>query len=139
MTVGTSACKMSDRGTHTRLPGSVSCCCKLVDAAQYASVPFNSVCCVVMINPAASPLTKTRIEQEFNRGIIDYLIATDDPKTVEQEKGGSPPMVDEKKGRGNGKKRKRAETDGEYGVTRGVDFKGVATVINVDAPPSVTG
>ena len=37
-----------------------------------------------------------------------------------------------------GKKRKRAEGDcAEYGVTRGVDFRGVKTVINVDAPASV--
>ena len=99
----------------------------------------NSMCCVVMINPACSPLIKNRVEQEFNRGIIDYLIATDDPKIVEQEKGGGPPVVDEKKGRGKGKKRKRPETDGEFGVTRGVDFKGIATVINVDAPPTVAG
>ena len=98
------------------------------------------MCCVVKINSACSPLSKNWNEQEFNRGIIDYLIATDDPRTVEQEKGVGPPVVDEKKGRGSkGKKRKRPEADSEFGVTRGVDFKGVATVINVDAPPSVAG
>ena len=36
-----------------------------------------------------------------------------------------------------GKKRKHPEADKEFGVTRGVDFKGVETVINVDAPTSV--
>ena len=39
-----------------------------------------------------------------------------------------------------GKKRKRDEGDrAEYGVTRGVDFRGVKTVVNVDAPSSVQG
>ena len=39
-----------------------------------------------------------------------------------------------------GKKRKRDEGDhAEYGVTRGVDFRGVKTVINVDAPSTVSG
>ena len=37
-----------------------------------------------------------------------------------------------------GKKRKRDEGErAEYGVTRGVDFRGVKTVINVDAPATV--
>ena len=39
-----------------------------------------------------------------------------------------------------GKKRKRDDGDrAEYGVTRGVDFRGVKTVVNVDAPSSVQG
>lgn len=37
-----------------------------------------------------------------------------------------------------GRKRKRSEGErAEYGVTRGVDFRGVKTVINVDAPATV--
>lgn len=37
-----------------------------------------------------------------------------------------------------GRKRKRNEGErAEYGVTRGVDFRGVKTVINVDAPATV--
>ena len=37
-----------------------------------------------------------------------------------------------------GKKRKRELGDAaEYGVTRGVDFRGVKTVINVDAPSTI--
>jgi ATP-dependent RNA helicase DDX56/DBP9 len=34
-----------------------------------------------------------------------------------------------------GKKGKKAK-DADFGVARGVDFKGVSTVINVDMPPS---
>ena len=39
-----------------------------------------------------------------------------------------------------GKKRKRDDGDhGEYGVTRGVDFRGVKAVVNVDAPANLPG
>lgn len=41
---------------------------------------------------------------------------------------------------GKSKKRKRAgkprKKDAEFGVSRGVDFQGVSTVINVDMPPT---
>ena len=35
------------------------------------------------------------------------------------------------------KRIKKQEEDGEFGVIRGIDFKGVRTVINVDAPDTV--
>lgn len=39
-----------------------------------------------------------------------------------------------------GKKRKRDEEEqAEYGVTRGVDFRGVKSVVNVDAPHDLSG
>ena len=39
-----------------------------------------------------------------------------------------------------GKKRKRSDHEqAEYGVTRGVDFRGVKSVINVDAPSDISG
>lgn len=88
--------------------------------------------------------------QEFNKGIFDYLIATDDPaKRLEQEerlarKPAVQPEPAPTRGRGRGKdkadqrKRKRAsENDSEFGVIRGIDFQGVTTVINVDVPDSV--
>ena len=71
--------------------------------------------------------------QEFNRGIFDYLIATDQPGKYSQGKKGA----DSEQGR-KGTKRRRTDADDEFGVTRGVDFKGVETVLNVDAPLSVS-
>ena len=138
--------------------------------------------------------------QEFNRGLFDFLIATDDTGRQEASKaaskaidregdasedqtalsshqvGGheaadeaaddqdeeaadhewaapmsnaklqqetaqqrSKPGKDSRKLKA-GKKRKRDQGDAaEYGVTRGVDFRGVKTVINVDAPSTVEG
>eukprot|EP00983_Pelagomonas_calceolata_P066735 1149185-Pelagomonas_calceolata.AAC.2 len=43
------------------------------------------------------------------------------------------------KGKGRGAKGKGAQKDEEFGVTRGIDFKGVHTVINFDLPSSLEG
>jgi ATP-dependent RNA helicase DDX56/DBP9 len=115
--------------------------------------------------------------QQFNKGLFDFLIATDTSVGVdgaesegEQEGSGddseegdsdSPDAAAVASGRGGGvgapqgtKRRRagdaaaRADSDdedaggqgvaAEAGVTRGVDFKGVTTVVNVDFPQSVS-
>ncbi|DBB15417.1 TPA: hypothetical protein ACH3X3_003648 [Trebouxia sp. C0006] len=148
--------------------------------------------------------SRHHILQEFNRGLFDFLIATDDP--AKQALGKAPdtaantaidtavepagevaaassqlPSEQDEAAAGSdedqdqepdhpwaesaataqslkeeaeqqkkkpvkqgklkgGKKRKRDERgNAEYGVTRGVDFRGVKTVINVDAPSSIQG
>ena len=63
--------------------------------------------------------------EEFNRGIYDYVIATDEVGVASGAGG--------REGRGKGRKRKR---DREYGVCRGVDFQGVENVVNFDFPPT---
>ncbi|BDA46069.1 ATP-dependent RNA helicase dbp9 [Coccomyxa sp. Obi] len=102
-----------------------------------------------VINAELPLNSRHHILQEFNKGIFDYLIATDDPaKRLEQEEGLAKPAPQPEpvptRGRGRGKdkaeqrKRKRAsENDSEFGVIRGIDFQGVKTVINVDVPESV--
>ena len=93
--------------------------------------------------------------QEFNKSIFDYLIATDDPAKREEHadlneraaaKADAAPLQKGKKRKGieaekqqqqQRKRAKKAEQDGEFGVIRGIDFKGVRTVINVDAPDTV--
>ena len=91
--------------------------------------------------------------QEFNKGIFDYLIATDDPAKREEHadlaeraatKADAVPPQKGKKRKASDvekqkhqKRAKRAEQDVEFGVIRGIDFKGVRTVINVDAPDTV--
>ncbi|OWZ23182.1 DEAD/DEAH box RNA helicase [Phytophthora megakarya] len=68
--------------------------------------------------------SRQHIIEEFNRGLFDYLIATDDSVDRDEEK------------KTVGAKRGRVE-DESYGVSRGVDFRGVQFVINVDFPKSV--
>lgn len=71
--------------------------------------------------------TRNHVLQQFNRGLFDYLIATDDVYGIVQD-------VIFKKGAKIGKKK-----DEEFGVTRGLDFKGVKTVINLEMPSGVDG
>ncbi|KAM6294631.1 putative ATP-dependent RNA helicase DDX56 [Aegotheles albertisi] len=67
---------------------------------------------------------------QFNRGIYDYIVATDEeaPATAPPQ---PPPR---KKGRGATPSKGK---DPEYGVARGIDFQNVAAVINFDVPPTV--
>lgn len=99
--------------------------------------------------------------QQFNAGLFDYLIATDDNKqTKEKEEVKGDDNKDNKKN----KRRFKPKLDAEFGVVRGIDFKKVHTVrfsflycnlfftflnlslnlfyaqvINYDMPQSVTG
>lgn len=110
--------------------------------------------------------SRYHIVQEFNRGVYDFIIATDESgdlknveidsedETVEVEEtemmviestGGlkdGNDMAAEEKTSGKTKvkattkklKDKKSKKDGEYGVSRGIDFKNVAAVINFDMP-----
>lgn len=72
---------------------------------------------------------------QFNAGIFDILIATDESKkddSMTEKKGKASPK------KGDGKKRRRGEKDGEFGLSRGVDFRDVAAVFNFDIPETVT-
>ena len=63
--------------------------------------------------------------QEFNKGLFDYLIATDDvhgSAAAAGEGGGG--KQQRRKGGGGGKdKGGKRKKDEEFGVTRGIDFK----------------
>ncbi|KAK3402332.1 ATP-dependent RNA helicase dbp-9 [Sordaria brevicollis] len=86
--------------------------------------------------------TRIKIIEEFNRGIYDIIIASDersevfleDEHKVEQKEKEEKKEDGDKKG-GKGKK-KKGRRDQEYGVSRGIDFKNVAAVINFDMPTS---
>ena len=62
--------------------------------------------------------------QEFNAGLFDYLIATDDRETKEKEKANEGSLTETRKS----KKHARQKLDSEFGVVRGIDFKNVHTV-----------
>ncbi|KAL4526406.1 hypothetical protein Ndes2526A_g00857 [Nannochloris sp. 'desiccata'] len=81
----------------------------------------------------------------FNRGLFDYLIATDDVHAADfaapRDKNGKRGRNNkgDKNGRKNRKESAQKKKDEEFGVTRGIDFKGVQTVINFDMPGSTAG
>ena len=85
-----------------------------------------------------------RIPQEFNKGLFDYLIATDDVHGASKHGGGAAASQGGTEagrgGRGGGRRGGGGGgKDEEFGVTRGIDFKGVRTVINFDMPSSTQG
>ncbi|KAG7668408.1 hypothetical protein Ndes2526B_g00871 [Nannochloris sp. 'desiccata'] len=89
--------------------------------------------------------SRHHILQEFNRGLFDYLIATDDVHAADfaapRDKNGKRGRNNkgDKNGRKNRKESAQKKKDEEFGVTRGIDFKGVQTVINFDMPGSTAG
>ncbi|RCH92056.1 ATP-dependent DNA/RNA helicase [Rhizopus stolonifer] len=86
--------------------------------------------------------SRYHIVEEFNRGIYDYLIATDESELKgeldsEDEESEKEEEEDEnKKSQKQDKKGKKVQKDKEYGVSRGVDFQGVTAVLNFDFPTS---
>ncbi|KFK30125.1 hypothetical protein AALP_AA7G220200 [Arabis alpina] len=81
--------------------------------------------------------SRLHIIEQFNAGLFDYLIATDDNNQT-KEKEEAAKGEDNKENKQN-KKRRKPKLDAEFGVVRGIDFKKVHTVINYDMPLSVTG
>ncbi|KAI1337761.1 ATP-dependent RNA helicase-like protein dbp9 [Xylariaceae sp. FL0016] len=97
--------------------------------------------------------SRLHIVEQFNQGIYDIIIASDEKEALGQDEM---PNDEEDEAAENGdesgkskgsrkdvsdtppnKKRKSSRRqDKEYGVSRGIDFKNVAMVINFDAPVS---
>ncbi|KAI1143730.1 DEAD-domain-containing protein [Hypoxylon sp. FL0543] len=94
--------------------------------------------------------------EEFNRGVYNIIIASDENEVIGDEKdqpdaineetvdashGKAGSETAEKNGQSTAiaplsKKRKSSRRDKNYGVSRGIDFKNVAVVINFDLPLS---
>lgn len=119
-------------------------------AVLNAELPYNS---------------RFNILQQFNRGVFDYLIATDESVEYDEEDSSADEDDDEKDGeegsdddsepedseedlvdvakrmgRSKGfhkKSRIGGRKDGKYGVARGIDFRAVNTVVNFDFPTSM--
>ncbi|KAG2453496.1 hypothetical protein HYH02_001716 [Chlamydomonas schloesseri] len=97
--------------------------------------------------------SRSHILSSFNRGLFDFLIATDDVYAPSHDRGEAAAAAAAAAGGkkagarlgkdGSGKRGAKggdgARKDAEFGVTRGIDFKGVRTVINYDPPSSLQG
>lgn len=100
--------------------------------------------------------TRIHVVEEFNKNVYDVIIASDEhevlgdeesPQDAEAEDEPTPATEkatgDKKKGgkteeakEPSKKKRKTVVKDREYGISRGIDFKNVACVLNFDFPTS---
>lgn len=86
-----------------------------------------------VLNAELPSNSRVHCVEQFNAGVFEILIATDESKREISGTG-----TDEKKNRKPTRKRRRVERDEEFGLSRGVDFKDVAAVLNFDLPESFT-
>ncbi|CDP02636.1 unnamed protein product [Coffea canephora] len=88
-----------------------------------------------VLNAELPQNSRLHILEEFNAGLFDYLIATDDSQPQEKKKFDSGSNAEQKKAR----KHAKQKLDAEFGVVRGIDFKNVHTVLNFEMPQSAAG
>ncbi|ROT38338.1 ATP-dependent RNA helicase dbp9 [Sodiomyces alkalinus F11] len=98
--------------------------------------------------------SRIHVVEEFNKGVYDIIIASDENEALgdeEKDKGGDEEEQDNEGGeesskttkaakadkKGKSKKREKpSRRDKEFGISRGIDFKNVAAVVNFDLPTS---
>ncbi|PFH56999.1 hypothetical protein XA68_15652 [Ophiocordyceps unilateralis] len=100
-----------------------------------------------ILNPELPVNSRLHVVDEFNRNVYDIIIASDDREVLGNEDGGveaEEGSQDEHGGKRQDKQRplkKRKVSrrgDKEFGVSRGIDFKNVAAVVNFDLPTSAS-
>ncbi|XP_058472666.1 probable ATP-dependent RNA helicase DDX56 isoform X2 [Solea solea] len=109
--------------------GTVERCYRLKLFLEQFAIPA----CV--LNSELPVQSRCHIITQFNQGFYNYIIATDEQSLAD-------PTAAPQTTAGKGKKKKNTEKggkakDNEYGVSRGVDFQNVASVINFDFPTTV--
>lgn len=88
-----------------------------------------------VLNAELPQNSRLHILEQFNAGLFDYLIATDDNQIKEKEHISKEDHIQPR----SSKKYLRQKMDTEFGVVRGIDFKNVFTVINLDMPKDPAG
>lgn len=94
---------------------------------------FGIRCCI--LNSELPINSRLHIVDEFNKNVYNLLIATDETNEtneIEEEEE----IGDDKEAEASDKSKpkQKVKQDKEYGVSRGVDFKNVACVVNFDMP-----
>ncbi|CAL1543280.1 unnamed protein product [Lymnaea stagnalis] len=73
--------------------------------------------------------SRCHIVNQFNEGLYDYVIASDESVNAASSSKKSDSKAKEKP-------KRLKKSDSEYGVSRGIDFYNVSNVINFDFPPN---
>lgn len=76
--------------------------------------------------------SRLHIVDEFNKNVYNLLIATDESNEYDEDANGD----DEEEGKPKKAKKNNNNNNNDYSVSRGVDFKNVACVLNFDLPTS---
>ncbi|NXT88163.1 DDX56 helicase, partial [Anhinga rufa] len=113
------------RGRALLFVGTLARCYRLKLFLEQFGIP---ACALNSELPARS---RCHVITQFNRGIYDYIVATDEE--VPAVPAEQPPR---KKRKGAAQSKGKGK-DPEYSVARGIDFQNVAAVINFDVPPTV--
>ncbi|QRG39718.1 ATP-dependent RNA helicase DBP9 [Candidozyma auris] len=94
---------------------------------------FGIRCCI--LNSELPVNSRLHIVEEFNKNVYSLLIATDETSdfTVEEDEGDEQ-VGDSHNVKDGSSKKSKSKKDKEYGVSRGVDFRNVACVLNFDLP-----
>ncbi|PRD20543.1 UNVERIFIED_CONTAM: ATP-dependent RNA helicase DDX56 [Trichonephila clavipes] len=79
-----------------------------------------------VLNSELPSTSRCHAVNQFNLGIFDIIIASDERLADEPGAAGSNRIA-----------RKKIKRDKEYGISRGIDFQFVSNVINFDFPPNV--
>jgi ATP-dependent RNA helicase DDX56/DBP9 len=111
---------------------------------------FGTKSCI--LNSELPVNSRIHVVEEFNKGVYDIIIASDEHEVLGDEEDAQANEVETAKdGEANcdaetdapvevkqpsKKKRKTVKKDKEYGIARGIDFKNVACVLNFDLPTS---
>ncbi|KAK4416363.1 DEAD-box ATP-dependent RNA helicase 16 [Sesamum alatum] len=88
-----------------------------------------------VLNAELPQNSRLHILEEFNAGLFDYLIATDESQQPAEEHNDKESRAPRKKSR----KHSKHKLDAEFGVVRGIDFKNVHTVVNFEMPQTAAG
>lgn len=101
---------------------------------------FGIRCCI--LNSELPINSRLHIVEEFNKNVYHLLIATDETNELNEEQDDNEDGDEDTKDKGNAEtkpkksKKSKFKQDKEYGVSRGVDFRNVACVLNFDLPTS---
>ncbi|NXW57595.1 DDX56 helicase, partial [Eurystomus gularis] len=114
------------RGRALLFVGTLARCYRLKLFLEQFGIP---ACALNSELPARS---RCHVITQFNRGIYDYIVATDEEVPAVPVAPAEQPPRKKRKGAAQSKSK-----DPEYGVARGIDFQNVSAVINFDVPPTV--
>ncbi|EXF84087.1 ATP-dependent RNA helicase DBP9 [Colletotrichum fioriniae PJ7] len=92
-----------------------------------------------ILNSELPVTSRAHVLEEFNRGVYEIIIASDEKSAMgAEEKDGEEGDASEAKKEKDSKKKRKSKRDAEFGVSRGIDFKNVAAVVNFDLPTSAS-